>query len=68
MQGGGGKQEKQGGFYILWTGVLPYAPNRSLSITKLFYKDGGGGGCGGIFYELIRYFWGEGGGGRCVIN
>ncbi len=27
---------------ILWTGELPYASYRSLSISKLFYKDGGG--------------------------
>ncbi len=65
----------------LWTGVLPYAPYRSLLISKLFCKDGGGG-CGGIHYDFRRYFWGGGGGGgflwiqkgplgarnRCVMN
>jgi hypothetical protein len=31
-------------FHFLWTGVLPYVPYRSLSISKLFCKDGRGGG------------------------
>ncbi len=44
----------KGIFLFLWTGMLPYAPYRSLSISKLFCKDGGGG-CGGIRYEFRRY-------------
>jgi hypothetical protein len=32
----------------LWTGSLSYARYRSLSISKLFRKDGGGGGVEGF--------------------
>jgi hypothetical protein len=53
----------------LWTKECSYnfygpeaflTPYRSLSISKLFCKDGGGGGYGGIRYEFTTYFWGEG--------
>jgi hypothetical protein len=52
-------------FHFLWTGVLSCASYRSLSISKLFCKVGGGGvGCEGNRFEFTRYFWveeGEGG-------
>ncbi len=35
-------------FINLWTGGTSYAPYRSLSISKLFCKDGGGGGGKGV--------------------
>jgi hypothetical protein len=39
---------------FLWTGMLPYALYRSLSISKLLCKDGGGGGVG-IRNEFRRW-------------
>jgi hypothetical protein len=57
-------------FRVLWTGSLSYAPYKSLSISKLSSKKGGGGGClcGGVRYEFTTNFWGEAGGERYVMN
>jgi hypothetical protein len=56
-------------FKSLWTGVLPYAPYRSLSISELFCEDGGGGvDVEGFVMNSEGISGGWGGGGRCVMN
>jgi hypothetical protein len=50
-----------GSIPILWTGGLSYAPYRSLSISKLFGMDGGGGLEGFVLYSQPTS--GGGGGG-----
>ncbi len=48
--------------------MLPYAPYRSLSISKLFCKDGGGGGMEGFVMNSEGISGGRKGEERCIMN
>jgi hypothetical protein len=52
----------------LWTGGLSYAPYRFLSISKLFCKEGGGGGVEGFVMNSQATSGGRQGEERSVMN
>jgi hypothetical protein len=48
--------------------AIPYVPYRSLSISKLFCKDGGGEDVEGFVMNSEGISGGREGGERCVMN